>query len=173
MTNKWLSLEGIPAEGREITFEDSSFFQEQFKEFSMALEQAEPIRAEMHVIPQGEDGCLIKGRIHGSLTVGCCRCADTFVHPLDASFTLFEEAPGEEEPEGPVLVTRTSEGLSLDVEAVVWEQLALALPDRFLCARTCKGLCPKCGANLNEEECGCEGGEEDPRMAPFRNLKLS
>jgi uncharacterized protein len=52
------------------------------------------------------------------------------------------------------------------------EQFVLSLPAKVLCDFACKGLCPRCGANLNLEECGCVEDEGDPRMAVFKNIKL-
>ncbi len=58
----------------------------------------------------------------------------------------------------------------LDLEQVVMEQIGLELPYRFLCREDCKGLCPKCGKDRNEGDCGCSEKEPDPRMAPLRAL---
>ena len=43
-------------------------------------------------------------------------------------------------------------------------------PVRFLCDEDCKGLCPKCGKDLNEGECSCVTKEVDPRLEPLRKL---
>ena len=48
----------------------------------------------------------------------------------------------------------------------------LALPPNPLCRPDCKGLCPECGANLNEGMCACSRDEGDPRMAVLRGLKV-
>ena len=60
----------------------------------------------------------------------------------------------------------------LDIDELVLLQLEMEFPMRFLCKEDCKGLCPKCGKNLNEGECGCETKEFDPRMEPLRQLLL-
>jgi uncharacterized protein len=49
-------------------------------------------------------------------------------------------------------------------------QLEMEFPLRFLCKEDCKGLCQRCGKNLNEGECGCETKEFDPRLAPLKAL---
>ena len=51
--------------------------------------------------------------------------------------------------------------------------MLLALPDYVLCDPACKGLCPVCGADLNDGECGCERTVPDPRLAALKDLKLS
>lgn len=50
----------------------------------------------------------------------------------------------------------------LDVTEDVRSEMVLALPVNLLCNKRCAGLCPVCGANLNEEECDCEYEEETP-----------
>ena len=46
----------------------------------------------------------------------------------------------------------------------------LALPTRPLCAEECRGLCPRCGANLNAGPCGCPAGMTDGRLAVLQTL---
>ena len=58
----------------------------------------------------------------------------------------------------------------LDLAAVCWEEFVLALPPTPLCQEGCKGLCARCGANLNAGPCGCPPEEGDPRLAVLRGL---
>jgi uncharacterized protein len=58
----------------------------------------------------------------------------------------------------------------LDMDEQLREQLEMEFPMRFLCHEDCKGLCPKCGKNLNEGNCNCDHTEIDPRMEPLRKL---
>jgi len=60
------------------------------------------------------------------------------------------------------------ENLRLDLDALVSEDIFLAMPARFLCKESCKGLCSICGANLNETTCGCKK-PTDPRWDDFKN----
>lgn len=53
----------------------------------------------------------------------------------------------------------------LDLDDAVRCFVSLSLPTRFLCREDCKGLCPKCGHDLNEGDCGCDTREVDPRWA--------
>jgi uncharacterized protein len=55
---------------------------------------------------------------------------------------------------------------------LIAEQVMLALPTRPLCSENCRGLCGKCGANLNGDACNCADVDSDPRMALFRRLKV-
>ena len=58
----------------------------------------------------------------------------------------------------------------LDMDEPIYDQLEMEFPLRFLCHEDCKGLCQKCGKNLNEGECNCETKEIDPRLAPLQKL---
>lgn len=57
-----------------------------------------------------------------------------------------------------------AEGMQLDVEQLVLEDILLSLPMRILCKEECKGMCSGCGKNLNEGPCDCKK-EIDPRLA--------
>ena len=50
------------------------------------------------------------------------------------------------------------------------DDVLLELPSKFLCKESCKGLCPKCGKNLNEGSCTCNTRETDPRLAVLKKL---
>src|SRR5215213_1677197 len=69
------------------------------------------------------------------------------------------------------LILSAYEGDAVDLDELVREQILLALPSRHLCREDCKGLCQKCGANLNDAPCSCEQGEVDPRWAALADLK--
>ena len=58
----------------------------------------------------------------------------------------------------------------LDMDSQITEQLEVEFPIRFLCREDCKGLCSKCGKNLNDGECDCNKKEIDPRFAPLQKL---
>ena len=58
----------------------------------------------------------------------------------------------------------------LDIDSRIIEQLEVEFPFRFLCKDDCKGLCSKCGKNLNEGDCDCNQKEVDPRLAPLQKL---
>ena len=58
----------------------------------------------------------------------------------------------------------------LDMDEQLIAQMEMEFPVRFLCKEDCKGLCQKCGKNLNEGPCTCSSAELDPRMAPLKKL---
>lgn len=58
----------------------------------------------------------------------------------------------------------------LDAESPFYEQLMLVLPAKALCKEDCAGLCPHCGHDLNDGDCGCKKHEIDPRLACLAKL---
>ena len=58
----------------------------------------------------------------------------------------------------------------LDVDEEVLSELEMEFPLRFLCHDDCKGLCQRCGKNLNEGDCDCSKREIDPRLAPLQKI---
>ncbi len=62
------------------------------------------------------------------------------------------------------------DGEELDITEDIRDMVILSLPMKPLCSDTCKGLCPKCGTNLNEEKCNCVLEEIDPRLEKLREF---
>ncbi|MGN0452968.1 MAG: YceD family protein [Ruminococcus sp.] len=58
----------------------------------------------------------------------------------------------------------------LELEDLVTSDILLELPLKFLCSDGCKGLCPKCGQDLNEGNCSCGKRTVDPRLEVLRQL---
>ncbi len=64
-------------------------------------------------------------------------------------------------------------GPEIDLTQVVVDQVVLALPLQPLCSDTCKGLCRRCGYDLNLGQCACADDRGDPRFAALMSLKPS
>jgi DUF177 domain-containing protein len=64
------------------------------------------------------------------------------------------------------------DGEEVDLTPLIREQTLLALPTRPLCREDCRGLCPRCGANLNQGDCGCPTEAGDPRLSVLRSLTV-
>lgn len=60
--------------------------------------------------------------------------------------------------------------MKFDVDEFVYSEVILDLPSKHLCKDSCKGICFKCGKNLNEGECKCDTREVDPRLAKLMEL---
>ena len=61
-------------------------------------------------------------------------------------------------------------GDEIDISDVVRETILLAQPLNNICSPECRGLCLKCGANLNETDCNCDRHVMDPRLAALQDF---
>ncbi len=100
------------------------------------------------------------------LEMDCDRCAKEIKVPLEMDFfhTLVTHLNDETNDE--LLLVNE---LRFDLDPLITEDIFLDLPAKFLCDEECKGVCPKCGKDLNTGSCGCEK-EIDPRLAALRQL---
>lgn len=60
--------------------------------------------------------------------------------------------------------------MKLDLDEFLYSEVIMSLPMKHVCSEMCKGICQKCGKNLNEGDCGCEKKEIDPRLAVLAEL---
>ena len=60
---------------------------------------------------------------------------------------------------------------SLDITKAISDEIALSIPTSWLCSEDCKGLCPKCGVNLNEQQCDCDTTRENA-FSVLKNIKF-
>ena len=137
---------------------------------------AAPVELSMDIEKVGTDAFRVKGRAHTRVELQCSRCLEDFELPVDLEFELryVPAIDAETEPEREIaeddLTTAFYREGSLDVIEMIREQFQLALPMKPLCSEACRGLCPQCGANLNNTDCGCQVAWEDPRLAVLKGL---
>ncbi len=154
-------LTSIPPEGLEKEVDLGEQYFSRWREEDPGLEFADArINGTVRLEKHGRD-VLVRGHLQGRLQLTCSRCVDNFDAPVDADFDLLlvpGPGPGgdEEELSAPDLDLDYYTGETLDLEAVIREQIILMVPLKPLCAEDCKGICPKCGAVLNREECTCK-----------------
>ena len=118
---------------------------------------------------------FIEGEVALTLTFACSRCLEGFSYPVEVSFrhTLRPKGKGrvatrEIELSAEDLEHGTYDEDDIPLVSVIEEHLLLSLPMKPLCKEECKGLCPKCGTNRNEEDCKCL---ESIEGSPFDCLK--
>ena len=58
----------------------------------------------------------------------------------------------------------------IDVEELVQNEIFVNLPMKVLCSEDCKGICNRCGTNLNQMTCDCDTTELDPRMSKVLDI---
>jgi|ERR1041384_585370 uncharacterized protein len=121
------------------------------------------------------DEVELVGTLNANVGFECDRCLTPIAVPIEQSFDLFYVPPlkaGDERELGADdLSTAFYQGETIDLDDVVREQVELALPMARLCNDDCKGLCPDCGANLNDAKCACGDNQVDERWAALNELK--
>ena len=112
-----------------------------------------------------DENIVVNGAVRAEVVSQCARCLKRVVNPIDAELNALYAR--ESDPED--LDRYLYEASQVDVTEAVKDALVLALPLRYLCKEDCKGLCPKCGKDLNEGPCTCQEGEDDTN--PFAALR--
>jgi DUF177 domain-containing protein len=118
----------------------------------------------------------VRGRVIARVQVECDRCLKTIEVPVDSSFKLEYVTQDDYQAQQAVELTEDDldltvfDGEVIDVDELVNEEILLAVPDHVLCQDDCKGICPRCGADRNSVDCGCETAEVDPRWAGLKEL---
>lgn len=107
-----------------------------------------------------------------SYTAPCARCLEDVSgsFSFDVERTVVTQAMAADLTEERIDELVVVEDGFLSLDELLTECLELSLPFRFLCSDDCKGLCPRCGKNLNAGPCDCEEKEVDPRLEPLRRL---
>ena len=202
MNNNWIPLQSIPAGGKTLVFTDQALWLGPCKEFGIACRIETPLRAEVFVLPQDQGVLFrgsISGKVAlpcdrcaDDSLISLTHTFDSFEpYPAEslasaakdssrasASRKTAERAdsPDEDEIDGvDAAVIRNAihgKGIEINPAALVWEEFSLALPVKPLCTEACRGLCPVCGKNRNNEPCACSGEQGDPRLAILRGLNI-
>ncbi|MCK4549507.1 MAG: DUF177 domain-containing protein [Candidatus Krumholzibacteria bacterium] len=116
---------------------------------------------------------LLEGRIEADISGDCSRCLKSFEFKLVAEFSMMLRRSGRvpegSEEENFVLMSEAQE-FDFDIFPVVREAVVLEMPIKYLCKESCAGICPRCGADLNEGACSCGEKSVDPRWGPLKKL---
>lgn len=139
------------------------------KEEDFDIVSKEPVV--LHIRNLGERKLFMQGKAKLTLQIPCGRCLE----PVDWPFELDVEeeldlSKTEEERAGELNEQPYVSGYNLDVDRLLSSELLLNLPMKVLCREDCKGMCNRCGANLNHTACSCDQSSPDPRMAAIQDL---
>jgi uncharacterized protein len=116
----------------------------------------------------------VQGKIKIAVDGACDRCLEAARLELDSEFDFFYRpvikrgAHGEVHLEEGEIDISFYEGDGVELEEVLREFVLLAKPMQTLCQEGCKGLCPRCGANLNRAGCTCA---PEPKASPWSAIK--
>ncbi|MGD8961819.1 MAG: DUF177 domain-containing protein [Desulfobacterales bacterium] len=124
----------------------------------------------------------VEGHFETRIRIPCSRCLKDFETPLASDFALTYAR----EVQGLMDVLDEKEielrledvgllyfrGEEINLQQGIQEQIVMAFPLQPLCTRDCKGLCPQCGSNLNQKDCGCEQVPGYNKFAVLKNLRI-
>ena len=115
----------------------------------------------------GADKFLIEGETAVTLDIPCDRCLTPVKVEIPLNISReYDKNTVEEEAEDENLIV----GYNLDAEQLIYCEILVNWPMKTLCTEACKGICKKCGANLNHSSCTCDTVELDPRLAKIRDI---
>lgn len=157
-------------EGKEKTY-TAVIDMDSFPAPGGACEIVSKMPAVLRIRNLGSKKLLLEGRTELTLRMPCSRCLE----PVDVPFALelsqeldlskTEEERAENLDEQPYL-----DGYYLDVDQLIGNELLLNLPMKVLCREDCRGICNRCGVNLNHGACSCERSSPDPRMSVIQDI---
>ena len=115
-------------------------------------------------------GFKIFGKLKASIGYNCVRCLKSIALvtslPIKLKFDTKRNSFSEFDNN---IILNDSIGKEFKIKNMIADMLELAKPNNALCKKGCKGLCPKCGIQLNQESCKCN---KINRNNPFDKLKF-
>lgn len=132
-----------------------------------------PLLVDMTATVAGSGEYIVRGRVEGTLLQKCRRCLGPVRTEVDEEHTLVfsprdELGTAEADPETRIVDLDDDD---IDLGLAIREELILGAERFVVCDEECKGLCPVCGIDRNEDECDCTLEEPDPRWDALRELK--
>lgn len=107
----------------------------------------------------------LRANLKTEVILSCSRCLERYKYPLDLEINenFSQDEIDDEE------IIRIS-GSTIDLKKVCQDNILFAIPYKGLCKDDCKGLCQKCGTNLNYSSCKCEKDDIDIRLENLKNF---
>jgi uncharacterized protein len=141
-------LQRGPVDLREQVAPDDEVFA------GLELDLIQPLRVDGRLQSTGEGDVFWKASLEGEARGTCRRCLRDLTVPVAADVSvLFSADPAN--ADDPSVYPLAPRATHVDLRPVVREEVALAVPAYLLCREECAGLCPACGADLNQGPCGC------------------
>jgi uncharacterized protein len=172
-------VDELPDSGRVVHFhETDTWFSSKIRsgEDAGEITLAQPVNVDLELVPEAKQ-IKLNGQLQGAVRLRCSRCLQDYVLKLDEPIDLLlhpltADTPEEIDLRPEDLDTEFFDGVTIDVDLIVEEQIFLALPQQSLCQPDCQGLCSGCGADLNREACKCEKRETTSAFDVLRSVKL-
>lgn len=155
----------IDCPGGSVPFETSVDFSD--LQYGNSFPVTEPVTAS-GVVRNTAGVLMMTGRVSTCIHGTCDRCAAEFDRDVEfpIQVVLVDELANEENEDEWVFHL---EGDSADLDDIIRTVFVLNMDSKILCRPDCKGLCFRCGKNLNEGPCNCQK-ELDPRFAALKQL---
>jgi len=118
-------------------------------------------------ISRTPQGLLVQAKFEASLTMECVRCLETYQQRLGWEFTELYAFSRRSVTESGLLVP---EDAHIDLEPLTRDYALLEVPINPICKENCRGLCPVCGENMNQVDCGHRSGGADSPFAVLKSL---
>ena len=134
------------------------------------LRMGEPVRVNAVAQWLTDEEILVRGRVSGVQTGVCRRCAEDVERPFELPLDLYYAPADAEEVDAADVRTYDPSASRLDLLEGLREEVLLGLDGYLLCRTECRGLCPQCGTDLNENECACAPVSGDARWDALRAL---
>jgi uncharacterized protein len=129
---------------------------------------AEPVRVSGRLTAAGPGQYYWSAGLKTRVAASCRRCLRDMSVPVESPIeVLFTEETGGDDPGARVIPANAT---TLDLSDPVREELILAVPEFVVCRDDCRGLCPRCGKDLNAGPCSC-APEPDARWAALEVLR--
>lgn len=170
-----ININDIPDAGLSLQLSEDGGNLEKLAGGKLEFEFLSPVDANLDITRTGLN-IFISGVLRTKLRLNCGRCLKEFDYDVQSDLALFYTIESEQEKEKELkpadMDVNYIQGEEIDTDEVLLAQLALEVPMQPLCTPECKGLCPKCGADLNLGPCGCGEKEKvDPRFAELKKFK--
>ncbi len=136
----------------------------------------EPVATDFILTHKGKD-LRVEGTIQTAIRFQCSRCLTEYTSPLKTRFDLCYLPQSDWKPDEEIELKYEDmdiayyDGVALDVDLLVLEQIELMMPMKLVCREDCRGLCPSCGADLNQGACPCKSDSVDSRLAVLRDFR--
>ena len=161
-----IQIPDIPEEGLEVDLEEDLGIE--------GVSPVSPAKARLSINKIATE-VMVSGHLSVELENVCSRCLKSFRQVQDLPVNVVyhpESEVGAERHElhDDEMDMEFYRGDELDLQELLREQVMLNLQMKPLCNEACKGICPKCGKDLNTGTCACENHETDPRLEVLKKL---
>lgn len=165
----YISLQSLRSlENKTFTKEQLLHMDELCDEVSQ-LKDLQPIHVKVVVSQMTHKSYHLKVNQKTKATLTCSRCLANFTMPLESDWETQVKLENGWEQDGDEEKIDLQDN-KLDLTPRIREALLLQIPFAPLCREDCKGLCPVCGVDRNQQPCRCHQETIDPRLAELKKL---